>query len=223
MEPSLLSVFLHAIFLSFIALLPPVNPLGTALIVGPYLQPLSHQERRRASLTIASYALMVCLVTLLFGGIFFKVFGISVPAVQIAGGIMICRMGWSILSPDNVDKSQESNVENSAHKGLKAMLFFPLAFPTTTGAGTISVILTLSANAYDENFLRHMMNLSAIGAAALVMCSLVLLAYTYAPALIRKLSEQSQMAVNRLSGFLTFCVGVQIFLNGVTGFIKTLS
>lgn len=222
MDANLFSVFIHAIFLSFIALLPLVNPVGTALIVEPFLQGLAYEERRQSALTIAFYALLVCLVTLLFGGIFFKFFGISVPAVQIAGGIMICRMAWGILSPGGEGSNQEGDVSTLPHKHIRAMLFFPLSFPTTAGAGTISVILTLSANAYSENFLTHMMNLAAIGAAAFIMCVLVFVCLNFAPVLMRKMSEQGQLAMNRLSGFLTFCVGVQIFLNGVTGVIHTL-
>lgn len=222
MDANLLSVFVHAIFLSFIALLPLVNPVGTALIVEPFLQGLGNEERRQSALAIAIYALLVCLVTLLFGGIFFKVFGISVPAVQIAGGIMICRMAWGILSPGGESSTREGDVSEHPHKSIKAMLFFPLSFPTTAGAGTISVILTLSANAYSENFLAHMMNLVAIGAAAFIMCALVFVCLSFSPVLMRKMSEQGQLAMNRLSGFLTFCVGVQIFLNGVTGVIHTI-
>lgn len=221
MPSNLVSVFGHAIFLSFLALFPMVNPIGTALIVEPFLGGLAPEARREAVRTIASYALVICLGTLVFGGLFFKVFGISVPAVQVAGGLVISHMAWNVLHAKTDEDESKKVLAGSDIASVSRMLFFPLAFPTTTGAGTISVILTLSANAYSEHVWSHLMNLLAIAAASVLMCLLVFVCYGYSHVLIGRLSRGAQLAINRFSGFLTFCVGVQILANGLLAFVHT--
>jgi multiple antibiotic resistance protein len=140
--------FLHLVFVGYVALFPPVNPIGTALVVEPLLNPLDRSQRKAASFKIALYCFGICASTLAAGSWLFSLFGISLPIVQVAGGIMICRMGWQFLSADEKKNALPSGVEGGADVG--DVLFYPVAFPMTTGAGTISVILTLSAHGHNN-------------------------------------------------------------------------
>lgn len=224
MTQSLLS-YIHLIFLGFVSLFPPVNPFGTALIIEPFFAHLSPSERRWASTKIAFYCFSICVVSIFFGGVFFEFFGISIPVVQLAGGIVICTMGWKALYADSssVDGNKDVTPKRpTSLASVKPLLFFPLAFPTTTGAGTISVLLTLSANSYHADHMTHFKNLTVIVFAALLMCILVFISYYFAPTIIRKFGDQGREIMNRLSGFLMFCVGLQIFVNGIIGLTHIL-
>lgn len=214
--------FIGSVAMTFMALLPPVNPLGTVVIIDPYLNSLSISQRKRASLKIAIYSFFVCLFTTFVGGALFKVFGITLPAVQIAGGILISRMGYEVLHNDNSEKSSKGAL-NDPEKNwdqVQTSLFYPLAFPMTTGAGTIAVILTLSADSFDPISFQHLQNQVGIVIGSLLMCISVYFSYHYAPLILRKLGDRGQIILNRFSGFLTLCVGIQVLINGISEAIK---
>ncbi len=204
---------IHLIFVGFVALFPPINPIGTAIMVEPLLYGLPFAERKSASLRISMYCLTICLGALLVGNGIFKLFGISLPVVQLAGGILICRMGWQLLTT-NATKEKESSVPVDP-SNIQQILFYPLAFPMTTGAGTISVILTLSAHTHSEDWATSLQNWTALVVAILMMMVMIYLSYAYTPIILKRLGRQGELIVNRLSAFLVFCVGIQIGFSGL--------
>jgi multiple antibiotic resistance protein len=166
--------FMHTVFVGFVALFAPVNPLGTALIVEPFLKNLRDDDRRRAAASIAFYCLGLSIVVTCFGGFFFSFFGISIPVVQMAGGFLICKMGLSALSlSNNGDSEKEASPTSYSGESIKGMLFYPLAFPTTMGGGTISVLLALSANNFNASRDEQVLNQLALVLACILMCALV--------------------------------------------------
>ncbi|HTI91865.1 MAG TPA: MarC family protein [Puia sp.] len=209
--------FLHLIFIGFLSLFPAVNPIGSAFIVDPLLSGLDFQERKRAVKKIALYCFAICTVSALIGGWILKLFGISIPIVQLAGGIMICRMGWQLLTSDDEIKSKKETAQPTSRDNI---LFYPVAFPMTTGAGTISVILTLSAHENESDLLVHIMNLGALLIAILLICLLIYICYTNTSRLIHRLGPRGEQIVNRLSAFLVFCIGMQIAFTGIRTLIK---
>jgi multiple antibiotic resistance protein len=214
--------FLHLVCVGIVTLFPPVNPVGTALIVDPLLVGLDRPGRKAASKRIALYCLAICTLTIVAGSWFLKLFGISIPVVQIAGGIMICRMGWQLLSSDRGAKDEGETTRPHREGGAEIdnILFYPVAFPMTTGAGTISVLLTLSAHGDSNDFSLHIINLSALFLSIFLMCLLIYLCFAFTPSLIKKLGARGEQIVNRLSAFLVFCVGIQIALGGISHFFK---
>jgi len=140
--------------------------------------------------------------------------------VQIAGGILICRMGWQLLSSDDGAKGLHESSSPSQDKQTEDILFYPLAFPMTTGAGTISVILTLTAHSQDNGLSNHFINLTAIFFAIVIMCLMIYVCYAFTPALLGRLGPRGEQVVNRLSAYLVFCVGIQITATGLTNLVK---
>src|ERR1700761_3183486 len=162
--------FLHFIFIGFISLFPAVNPIGSAFIVEPLLGDLNRAERKRAAKKVSLYCLSICAVSALIGSWILKLFGISIPIVQLAGGIMICRMGWQLLTTDNDVKGKKETAQPDRRAGeIENILFYPISFPMTTGAGTISVILTLSAHENENTLMDHILNLGAVFIAILLI------------------------------------------------------
>src|SRR5580692_1385818 len=165
--------FLHTVFIGFLSLFPIVNPIGSAFIVDPLLGDLTFNERKHAAKKVALYCMSICIVTALIGSWVLKLFGISIPIVQLAGGIMICRMGWQLLTTDNEIKTKKETAHPELSANIDNILFYPVAFPMTTGPGTISIILALSAHPNETSLSEHFLNLLALAIAILGICLLV--------------------------------------------------
>ncbi|HEV2478253.1 MAG TPA: MarC family protein [Puia sp.] len=208
--------FLHTIFISFLSLFPVVNPIGSAFIVDPLLGDLGFPARKRAAKKVALYCLAICTVSALIGTWILKLFGLSIPIVQVAGGLMICQMGWKLLtSDDQVKGDKERARPQNCPEDIDNILFYPVSFPMTTGAGTISVILTLSAHEEEINILNHIMNLSALFLSIVLICIIIYVCYANTARLIHRLGPRGEQIVNRLSAFLVFCIGMQIAWSGI--------
>lgn len=208
--------FLHTVLIGFLSLFPAVNPIGSAFMVDPLLGDLSLPERRRAAKKIALYAFVICAVSALIGSYILRLFGLSIPIVQLAGGIVICRMGWLLLTSDQQVKGAKETAQPArGAENIENILFYPIAFPMTTGAGTISVILTLSAHEEDIDLLTHVLNLGALVVAILLICALIYICYFNTARVIRRLGPRGEQIVNRLSAFIVFCIGMQIGWTGI--------
>jgi len=223
--PTFYHSFVHLLFIGIIALFPVVNPLGSAFIISPYLSNLTSAERRQAVAKITLYAFIICTVSLFAGQYIMQLFGISIPVIQLAGGIMICKIGWEFLSSDKKDDDTDSDTsKTTAISGLKNIqnkLFYPIAFPITAGAGTISVLFTLSAHSASfDNSSDYLMNTGAILLSIVFVCLLIYIFYLNTERLIHYLGSSGEMIVNRITAFLIFCVGLQIALTGLKSLFK---
>ena len=215
--------YIHFVFIGFIALFPVVDPLGTAFIVSPYFSKLSGKERVNAVKRIAFYVFIMCFVVLLSGRWVLALFGISVPIIQLGGGIIICKIGWDFLSPSKTVRAGNSFDEEkilNPETSIENKLFYPITFPMTAGPGTISVLLTLSAHGSAKNIGKYFIDTSAILLAVIGICVLVFICYVNANRLINYLGSHREKIVNSIMAFLIFCVGLQIAVEGITNLIK---
>jgi multiple antibiotic resistance protein len=215
--------FIHLLFIGFIALFPVVNPFGSAFMVSPYLTRLNEADKKTAVRKITVYAFFICTVSLFAGHWILKLFGISVPVVQLAGGIMICKMGWEFLSSDKkTDKEEQHGGADDlgSYAYIQGKLFYPITFPVTTGAGTISVLFTLSAHSARAHVTDYLINTSAILLAIVFMCILIYIFYLNTKTIINYLGSTGEVIINRISAFLIFCVGLQIAITGITSLVK---
>ncbi|HQI41401.1 MAG: multiple antibiotic resistance (MarC)-like protein [Ignavibacteriales bacterium UTCHB2] len=211
--------FIHMLFISVVALFPIINPIGSALIVNPYLSKLSDADKKAAVKKISLNAFSICVVTLFAGRWILQLFGISIPIIQLAGGIVICIMGWESLSTRGDNQNEEKDIENLTNsnqtKNINDKLFYPITFPITTGAGTISVLFTLSAHSSNADWLNYLINTAAMLLAIIAMCILVYFFYGNTKLIVSKLGVNGQTIANRFFAFLIFCVGLQIAVTGI--------
>jgi multiple antibiotic resistance protein len=212
--------FLHTVFIGFLSLFPAVNPVGSAFIIDPLLGDLTFPERKRAAKRIALYCFAICIVSALIGSWIMRLFGISIPIVQLAGGVLICRMGWQLLNTDQVKGEKETAQPVRRPGDIDGLLFYPISFPMSTGAGTISVILTLATHEDETDILNHVLNLAALFIAILFICLLIYICYANTARLITRLGPRGEQIVNRLSAFLVFCIGMQIAWGGIRTLFK---
>ncbi|MBS1599957.1 MAG: NAAT family transporter [Bacteroidetes bacterium] len=209
--------FVSLLFIGIIALFPVVNPIGSAFMVSSYFEKLTNSEKRIAVRRITLYAFLICTVSLFAGHWILALFGISIPVIQVAGGTMICKMGWEMLSAKKKE-NEAGGGHIASPSGLAAIedkLFYPITFPITTGAGTMSVLFTLSAHSASEDTTEYLINTSAIILSIIIMCVLVYIFYLNTKTIISFLGANGETIVNRISAFLIFCVGLQIATTGI--------
>jgi multiple antibiotic resistance protein len=197
------------------ALLPIVDPLGGAPIYMAMTSGMTHAQRKVMARRVAINSFLLLLASTLAGAYVLDIFGLSIPAVQVAGGIVICAVAWDLLHQPNAQPgvSREEAPEPSQEENrLKA--FYPLTMPLTVGPGSISVALTLGAN--PPSGLRSLLVTAsghAIGLAIVAVA--VYLCYRYAARILKALGPIGTGVVERLSAFILLCIGVQITWNGV--------
>src|SRR6202012_5610483 len=222
--PAFYHTFLHSLFVGIIALFPVVNPIGSAFIVSPYFSDLSNSEKRKAVGKIAFYAFCICTVSLFAGHWILELFGISIPIIQLAGGIMICKIGWEFLSSDDkevpANQSTEKTEQLEKIKQVENKLFYPITLPITAGAGTIAVLFTLSAQSADKDLSVYLVNMGALFISIIGICILIFLFYLNTNRLISYIGTHNEVIINRIMAFLIFCVGLQIAAGGIMHLIK---
>ncbi|MGL4346571.1 MAG: MarC family protein [Chitinophagaceae bacterium] len=210
--------FIHNVFIGFIALFPVINPIGTAFVVNPFLENLSHEERKSVVKKITLYTFYLCVVALVSGRWILELFGLSIPIVRLAGGIVITKIGWDVLYDNNTmaDKQVNTNTKSS----LANKLFYPITFPITAGGGAIAVLFALSAHSTDANIIQNGINLLAIVISIVAICILVYIFYLNSNKVIQRIGNKNQSVVSRIMAFLIMCVGLQIAITGIEQLVK---
>jgi multiple antibiotic resistance protein len=213
---------LHFIPLAFAALLPIVNPVGSALIFLSIVGPAPATFYRKLALRVAINMLIFIAVIELLGAWLLKFFGISLPILQVAGGLTLAAMGWRMLNAKDAATPDAAAIKNDSNAAIDKV-FYPLTFPLTVGPGAIVVVLTLSAhastNAWTDVLLAHL----SIFLASLMLAALVFLSYAYAPALARRIPGHAFNGIQRLISFILLCIGVQIAWGGIDTLLLTLT
>jgi multiple antibiotic resistance protein len=214
--------FTETVLLAVAALLPIVNPLGGAPIFLAKTSDLTPEAQESLSQRVAINCFLLLLVSTFIGAYVLDFFGLSIPAVQVAGGAVVCAIGWNLLNaPDQTPQTAHDAVRAVTPADLARRAFYPLTMPLTVGPGSISVAITLGANqpagvrALIATSLGHI-------AGIFIVVLIIFLCYRYADRILRKLGDVGTVVVTRLTAFILLCIGVQILWNGVAGLMATL-
>ena len=212
-----------SILVTVAALLPIVNPLGMAPIFLAMSADLPPDARHHLATVVARNAFLLMAGALLVGSYVLAFFGISVPVVRVAGGLVLVSAGWRLLhtgdEPDSRDTAPA--LADAWERELARRGFYPTTFPLTVGPGSISVAITLGARDAGDPVARALAAVSDIvGIAIVAVC--VYLSYRFATRLIASLGETGTMVFLRLSAFVILCVGVAILWSGLVGLLEPL-
>ena len=212
---------LKTTFLILTALFPIVNPLGGAPLFLSLTHYYSGEQRKILSRRIALNSVVLILVSYLIGTHILAFFGISLPVVQVGGGLVLVSTGWAMLKQKDEDSTKSDVHRTVDTEDLSQKAFYPLTLPLTVGPGSISVAITLGAN---ESPVGHSILFSMIGAVigAVLIAASVYLCYAFSDRLARALGETAMSVIMRLSSFLLLCIGVQIIWHGVSALLSSL-
>jgi multiple antibiotic resistance protein len=201
-------------------LFPVVNPLGGSPIFLSLTRDYSTLERRALGRRIAMNSFFLLVGSYLIGTYILTFFGISLPVVQVGGGLIVISTGWTMLKRRDEDEKNEvrQNVESD---DTFREAFYPLTLPLTVGPGSISVAITLGANAKHPQGMSVPTAVAAITASLLIAVS-IFLCYGFADRLARMLGKTAMSVIMRLSSFLLICIGVQILWNGASNLMASI-
>ena len=197
-----------------------INPFGLAFVFLDRTMGLSEPEWAGVARRVALYAFFVLVGSLFIGSPLLGFFGISVPALRIAGGLVVAAAGWSMLD-EPAGGASASLAAGASVEVVRQMAFFPQTVPLTTGPGSIAAAIALTANREIE--LRGLLLSSVASVLVSVAVALTILyAYSRASAMARLVGTEGTQVITRLSAFLLLCVGVQIMLTGTTDALEPL-
>ncbi|MEY3773330.1 MAG: hypothetical protein RLZZ129_110 [Verrucomicrobiota bacterium] len=204
------SNFWELILGTVIALLPLINPLAAA----PTFLAITEGDtaaRRNQQLRMACIYMVVILVSFLIGGTFImSFFGISIPGLRIAGGLLVAGIGSGMLMAAPRDPVQ-SNKENEAARAKRDIAFSPLAMPMLSGPGAIAVTLGFTSLATDWT------DYVAIIIGILIVAAIIYSTLRISGKIVRVIGTTGMNALTKVMGFLILCIGIQFVVNGVLG------
>lgn len=215
--------FIESTLLALAALLPIVNPLGVAPVYIAKTVDLTPAEHADLSRRVAINCFMLLLASLLVGAYVLDFFGLSVPIVQVAGGLVVCSLSWSLLNqPDEPLEWVHEAAQPLTRPDLRTRAFYPLTMPLAVGPGSISVAITIGAN--QSQSVRSLIVNSVAHATGILIVSIALfIVLRYADTIVRRLGPTGTAVLMRLSAFILLCIGVQIAWNGASSLLRTLA
>jgi len=190
--------------LAFSSLIAMVNPVGAAPMFVEFTRHMPESRRRtawRASLTVA-VAMGVVAVA---GSSIFRFFGVTVPAFQVAGGLILVMMALQTYFAMGGD-----DVQPVSHGDVAVV---PLGIPILCGAGSFSAVTVLAGLA------RTSEQQLALAGAIVAVAFAVLLVMLSAPWLVSRMGQSGQAILSKVMSLLTAVIGVQLVLNGLTAVV----
>jgi multiple antibiotic resistance protein len=204
------SHFWELILGTVIALLPLINPLATAPTFLAITEGDS-RERRLQQLRHACIYVVVILVGFLVGGTFIMgFFGLSIPGLRIAGGLLVAGIGSSMLMAPPRDPVPDDAAHAEA-RAKRDVSFSPLAMPMLSGPGSIAVTIGFASLA--TGWLDYV----AIILGIVIVAAITYVTLRLSERLVGVIGLNGMNALSKVMGFLILCIGIQFVVNGVRG------
>lgn len=207
----------QAFLLVYAGLFPIVNPVGNAPIFLALTGNYTDRVRRDLARRIAVNGFVLLLGSLFVGSHVLQFFGITIPVLRIAGGLVIAVFGWQLLRDGVAVTSSPGQVDEDGPVDA----FYPLTMPLTIGPGSIAVAIALGAQrprgpASVERL--AMLAGAAIGGLAAIAVT-VFFCYRFADRMVAALGASGINVLIRLSAFILLCIGIQIIWSGYSALV----
>ncbi len=205
------AVHLGATFMAFFAIM---NPIANAPIFLGLVEDQPAALQRGIALRAVLLAFGIVAVFAIGGRAIFDLFGITLPAFRIAGGILVALVGFGMLhgEPSKIHATTDEDNEASRDAAL-GLAVSPLAMPVLAGPGTIATAMSFAAEATGAEVVRV---LAAFGA----VCALTFVVFAFGSQLTRFLGQNAINVVARLMGLVLTVIGVQMLIEGIEGAIR---
>ena len=204
------------------ALFPIVNPIGNTPIFLSLTRGVSPHGQAALARAIALNALILILASIFIGTYILAFFGISLPVVQVGGGLIVVSTGWNLLRQSSPDGEAKNEHNACTESDYTRQAFYPLTLPLTVGPGSISVAIAIGANQAGSSQWQWTLVTGMFVGSTLIAAS-VYLSYRFAESLARALGESAMNVILRLSSFILVCIGVQILWNGLSALLRTVA
>ena len=215
--------FGKSFLLALAAVLPILNPPASAPVFVNLTRGLDRGVRASLAQRIGLNAALMLAGAMLVGTYVLDFFGVSLPIVRVAGGLIVAFTAWNMLYAQQVrneDKAQMA--ESLTQDNVRIQAFYPMTFPLTCGPGSISAAITVGAALHSKHWGTSAANFAGGLTALAVIGVLIMLTFRYAGRILRPLGEVGLIVFLRLTAFILLCVGVQIFWDGASELIRGL-
>jgi multiple antibiotic resistance protein len=214
--------FVHTFLLVYAGLFPIVNPVGSAPIFLGLTRGCTKAERGRLAGHVAINSFLLLLGSVFVGSHVLEFFGITLPAVRIAGGLVVSMFAWKLLHAEEILADQRDSAAADS-RGSHTDSFYPLTMPLTVGPGSISVAISLGSQRPIAADLAHIGNFLQLAGAAVAglaaIAATVYISYRFGERMTRVLGKAGTSVVVRLSAFILLCIGIEIIWSGYSAFM----
>jgi len=213
---------LNTFLLVLAAIFPVVNPPGSALVFLGLTRGATPEIRRILAWRVARNSFFVIICSLLLGALILEFYGISIPVLRVAGGLIVAVAGWKLLN-EGSQKELEAPAGRISRTDPLDQAFYPLTLPLTTGPGTIAVVISLGlSRASFTSSPGEILFVLATLLAVVVIAITIYFCFAYADRVQRLLGPGGTDVAVRLSAFILFCLGVQILWSGGSELLKSV-
>jgi len=205
----------NAFLLVYVGLFPIINPIGGAPIFLGLTQECTEKERNALALRVTLNSFLLLLGSLFVGSYVLDFFGITLPILRVAGGLVVTATGWNLL--------QAGICGDDGRAGHRPVVptdgFYPLTMPITVGPGSIAVAIALGSQR-PRVALPQFALLGAAAVAGLVaIATTIFVCYRFAEGTVGALGERGANVLVRLSAFILLCIGIEIIWNGYSALV----
>lgn len=212
-------MFETSVFLTIlVGLFSLINPLGGLPVYISLTQGMSDENKLRTLKKTCFYILIICIVSYFIGVYLLNFFGITIPALRVAGGLVIFRSGWQLL---NVTHKNEISDKMKVEDTKDDISFSPLAMPLLAGPGSMSFLITLYASRPDDFYKGVGQDIVAIAAIVIVSFSIYFI-FKFAPRLMKYAGQAGLTSLSKIMGFLVIGIGVQMIISSIAQVVKNI-
>jgi multiple antibiotic resistance protein len=197
--------FLDFAILTFGSLVAVMEPFSTTAVYATLTKDMGSSEKKKIVLRTAIVSFLVLIFFALTGHLIFRVFGITLPAFQIAGGILLVMVAFEMFRPGQNDVPSQKGED---------IAIVPLAFPLTSGPGSITTVILLVSRA------GNLLQTSVVPAGIFVGILFTYVAMTFSTGLFKRLGNHGLRVVTALMAIIVLAIAVQFILDGITGAIS---
>lgn len=203
------SNFWELILGTVVGLLPIINPLVSVPVFLAITEGDTEEQRRAQARRGCLYMIGILVAFLVCGTFIMNFFGLSIPGLRIAGGILVCGIALTMFAPPKDDEEERKRREEARAK--RDISFTPLAMPMLSGPGSIAVTISFTSLA------RHWLDYVAIILGILVAAVISFYTLTLSRSLVNVIGSNGMSALSKIMGFLLLCMGIQFVVTGTVG------
>lgn len=224
----ILRYFFTIIPITYMALFQVVNPIGSGILFLNLTPTASRPLRRKLARKVAFNSSILLLIVLLAGVYVLKLFGITVPIVQVCGGMLIVAMGWRSMNAKDDQTIHDGEKKNylagelTPEKDYVNQAFYPMTFPFVVGPGSIAITLTISAEYVTHAPGNDLLQYAGAAVSIVLIAATIYVCFASADYFMSKLTLQIRQVVMKLLSFILLCIGGQIVFNGLEAWLHSL-
>lgn len=199
------------VFMGFFAML---NPVGNLPVFLGMVQEFDKETQKKVALRATLAAFIIITIFCIFGHIIFRMFGITLPAFQIAGGIIVFIIGFQMLNAKgNLLHTYSPGEKENKIEAASQMAISPLGIPLLAGPGTISTAMNFVGA--EKTILNVLLVIAIFG----IMCLITYILFVSSRKLATRINPNLLRVVSRIMGLILAVIAVQMMINGIEGTI----